>query len=109
MDDRLRRARKHEAEVAADFGGQVTPMSGAGWISKQDVRTPIELIECKDTAAGSYSVKRELVAELVRNGLLASLRPLLHVKLEPSQYQVTRLVIMTEEDYLALSRKAGER
>jgi hypothetical protein len=109
MDDRLRRARDHEAEVAEAFGGAVTPMSGAGWVSKQDVRTPHELIECKSTTSLSYSVRKAYWSELYRNGLLAGLRSLLNVKLEPRGMRETRLVVMDEEDYLELSRKAGER
>lgn len=102
-------ANKHEAGVAAAFGGQVTPMSGAGWVRKNDVYTGFELIECKYTAAMSYSLKRELLQDIERAALLTGKRGLLHIKMEPSRFQAVRYVVLTEEDYLALSHKAGER
>lgn len=104
-----RMSNKHEDEVAAEFGGQVTPMSGAGWVSKNDVRTERELIECKATTNLSYSVRYHLIEELERNALLAGKRMVLHVKLQPPGMRSKRLVVLTEDAYLELTNLAGER
>ena len=104
-----RMSNKHEDEVAEAFGGQVTPMSGAGWVSKNDVRTDAELIECKATGNLSYTVRYRLMDELYRAGLQCSKRAVLHVKLAPGGMRPKRLVVLAEDDYLALSQKAGER
>lgn len=100
-----RMANKHEAEVAEAFGGQVTPMSGAGWISKQDVRTDTELIECKATEAASYSVKFELLRALENNALLCGRRPILDIKFQPPGARPKRYVVVPEDDYLALRNR----
>lgn len=100
---------KHEAEVAVAFSGYRTPMSGAGWVRKNDVHTAFELVECKATGNLSYSIKYALMDELNHQALLLGKRPLLHVKLIPGSMRAKRLVVLTEEDYLELSHKAGER
>lgn len=100
-------ANKHEAEVAEAFGGQVTPMSGAGWVSKNDVRTDAELIECKTTASASYSVKLALLEELERNALLCGRNPVLNIKFEPPGKRPRRYVLVPEDDYLTLSFTAA--
>lgn len=104
-----RMSNKHEDEVAAAFEGDVTPMSGAGWIRKGDIHTPIELVECKATEAKSYSLTLKLVEEVERLGLLAGKRGVLNVKLQPLGVRPRRFVVIPEEDYLELSSKAGER
>jgi hypothetical protein len=84
-------------------------MSGAGWVRKHDVYTRHELIECKATRAASYSLKLELLEEVERAGLMAGGRGLLDIKYEPQGKRPRRFVVLPEEEYLHLSRSAGER
>lgn len=46
---RLKRSRKQEERTAAKYNGSRSPMSGAGWVHKNDVRTDQLLIENKRT------------------------------------------------------------
>ena len=107
--DKQRMANKHEAEVAGAFGGQVTPMSGAGWVSKNDVYTAFEQIECKATEAFSYSLRVGLLQELEKQALLSGKRMVLDIKFQPRGERPGRFVVLTEDDYLELSARAGER
>lgn len=104
--DRQRLASKHEAEVAQAFCGQATPMSGAGWVSKHDVHTDTELIECKATEAASYSLKLALLEELEKQGFLAGKRPVLSVKMAPVGRRARRFVVLPEDDYLTMRNMA---
>ena len=81
-------------------------MSGAGWVSKHDVYTDGELVECKTTEAISYSLKLELLETLEREALLSGKWPVLDIKFEPRGKRPRRYVILTEDDYLALRERA---
>lgn len=102
--DNQRRANKHEAEVAEAFGGQTTPMSGAGWVKKGDVHTEHELIECKTTEAASYSLKLELLRSLQREAYLAGKEPVLDIRFEPRGDYPSRWVVIPESYYLEIER-----
>ncbi len=106
--DKQRRSRIHENEVAGAFGGLVTPMSGAGWVRKQDVHTDSELIECKTTEAQSYTLNVHMLNELRREGFIAGKLSLLDIKFEPVSQRSSRWVVLHEEDYLELRDKAWE-
>src|SRR5260370_25098612 len=103
-----RMSNKHEAEVAVAFGGYRTPMSGAGWVRKNDVHTATELIECKATESLSYSIKLSLLEELETQSLLASKPPVLDIKFHPLGKRPRRYVVVPEGDYLSL-RDAYQR
>lgn len=103
-----RMANQHENEVADAFGGHVTPMSGAGWISKGDVRSRHEYVECKATEARSYSVSLKLLQDVQRQGLLCERIGVLNIKFMPFGTRPSRWVVLSEEDYLELRAKAGD-
>lgn len=101
--DNQRRANRHEREVASVFGGQVTAMSGAGWVRKHDVHTDMEVIECKTTQAASYSVKISLLDELYQQAIQALKIPVLDIQFEERGHIApSRWVVIPEIDYLDL-------
>lgn len=69
----MRASQSQEKRLARDFGGRVTPRSGAGWKVKGDVRTDDELLEAKWTGAKQVTIKAE-VLEKISNEALAELR-----------------------------------
>jgi hypothetical protein len=104
MDERIKRSREQEQRIAKRFEGSVTPRSGAGWIKKGDVRTATELFEAKTTAAKSFSLKKEDLMTAIRHALLAGKRMCFAVEIDGYDF-----VVLDEDDYIALTRKAGER
>lgn len=103
-----RMSNKHEAEVAYAFGGDLTPMSGAGWIKKGDIHTDEELIECKATEKRSYSVSFKMLKDLQHEAIVASRIPVLDIKFQPPGERPRRYVVIPEEDYLELRDRAWE-
>lgn len=61
-------AREHEEWIAKQYGGTVSPSSGASVVDPADVRTEEELFECKATGykspAKSISVKVDVVEKI---------------------------------------------
>lgn len=68
-----KKSKKQEALTAQEFGGKVTPASGALSGSKGDVKTPDFLIENKFTDADKYKLElktwKKIEEEAIREGL----------------------------------------
>ena len=56
------------------MGGRTTPRSGAGWATKNDVKTDDLSIEVKYTDKKSYSLKRADLEKAEKHALTDSLR-----------------------------------
>lgn len=67
---RIKRSRQQEGRIAKDMGGRVTPGSGNGWATKNDVKTDTLSVEIKYTDAKSYSLKHADLQKAERQALL---------------------------------------
>lgn len=70
--NRNRRSRRQEQAAATRFGGRTTPRSGAGWATKNDVKTDDLSIEMKYTDKKSYSLKYDDLVKAEKQALLDS-------------------------------------
>lgn len=70
MDRRIKASRDQEKRLAREMGGRVTPGSGNGWITKNDVKTEKWSLECKTTTKLSYSLKDSELRLAERQALL---------------------------------------
>ncbi len=52
-----KRSQRQERDIAERVGGRVTPGSGSGWVTKNDVKNSRFSIEAKTTDKKSYSLK----------------------------------------------------
>lgn len=100
-----RKSDAQEKRTAAVFGGRVNPLSGAGWKSKADVRTPTFLIENKtkmDPNAKSYSVKALDLRDLAKHAIMEGRIGMLQFDLAGHSYCILRqddlLELIGEED-----------
>lgn len=66
------RSRRQEQRTARSLGGRPTPGSGAGWVTKNDVKTADRSFEIKYTDKQSYSLKRADLDKAERHALLDS-------------------------------------
>jgi hypothetical protein len=67
-DIKLRRSVAQEKRTAERYKGSRSPQSGAGWVSKNDVRTDTLLIENKRTDnKSSITIKAKDLEDLDRN------------------------------------------
>jgi hypothetical protein len=92
---------KQERRLAASSGGTTTAGSGAFWTRKGDVRSAKFLIEGKQTDKASISVTKKIWGKIRREALLDGRLPVLAL-----QIQDTRLVVIDEEDFFALTEDA---
>lgn len=76
----------------------MTPQSGAGWVKKNDVRTPTESVECKTTKAASYSLKYADLQKAEKTALLDSRRMVFGIQFEGRG----SYVVLSMDDYLEL-------
>lgn len=99
------RSRRQERRLAKTLDGKPTAASGAFWSHKGDVRSEDFLVEAKTTEKASYSLKKEIWEKIRREALLDGRMPVLAI-----QIQDRNLVVLDEEDFLALTeRDLGER
>jgi hypothetical protein len=96
-----KRSKIQEKRGASQYGGQVTPGSGNGWIRKADVRTDNELIEFKTTTKASYSLTAADLRKLWEQALIDNKVPLFEI--EFANHGIT-CVIMDKNDYIARER-----
>lgn len=95
-----RKSDAQEKRTAATYGGSRTPMSGAGWKHKADVRTEDFMIENKTRMsidAKSYSVKALDMRDLTKAARLQGRIPLLQFDLGGHRY-----VVLNEDDFLQM-------
>lgn len=89
---------KQEKRTAETYRGSRQPMSGAGWLRKNDVRSERLLIENKTTGnAKSYSIKSADLAELTERAILDDRLPVLQFDLGGRRY-----VVLNEDDFLEM-------
>lgn len=65
------RSAAQERDVAQSLGGRVQGGSGSSWRAPRDVKTPDELIECKYTDGGRYSLSAIAWNEYKKDALQA--------------------------------------
>ena len=70
MPSRRTRSQKQETRLADTLGGRVTPGSGAGWSTKNDVKTESISVEVKYTDKKSYAIKKDDLLKAERQALL---------------------------------------
>jgi hypothetical protein len=88
----LKNSRKQERRGADRMGGRVTPGSGNGWVTKNDVKTDDLSVEYKHTDAKSYFLKHADLKKAERNALLDSGR------------EFAFIVGFSGEEYVVISR-----
>lgn len=93
--------RQQEKDTAARYAGRVTPGSGNGWVAKNDIRTETESIECKTTAAASYTLKYMDLWKAYKTALMDGRRMVFEIQFEKRG----RFVILAEDDYMELRDK----
>lgn len=87
----MARSIKQEKRVAKQYNGSRTPMSGATWHSKNDVRTDELLIENKRTDNKSQITLKALdLEELDRNAAREGRSAVLQFDLNDKEYVVLR-------------------
>lgn len=92
---------KQEKRLAGRVTGTRPAASGAFWTRKGDVRSADLLIEAKATEKASYSIKKAIWDKIRREALLDGRLPVLAL-----QIQDRNLVVLDEEDFLALRSNA---
>lgn len=73
---------RQEKQVAKRLGGRVHIASGALPMKKSDLSTSDFQIECKTTAAGSHSVKVDILAKVTLEASQRNRRPALSIRFE---------------------------
>jgi len=100
-DDRKRiqkTSKKQEQRSARLYRGSRNPMSGAGWVKKNDVRSEDLLIENKFTDnKKSYTIKSVDLVELTQRAVLEDRIPVLQFDLGGRHY-----IILNEDDFLSM-------
>jgi hypothetical protein len=101
---RRKRATKQEERLAKLVGGKAQAGSGAVWSAKGDVKQEDYLFENKYTEKESFRLSVELWQEIEKKAMIAESgrKPAMHIEIGKSK---TRLVVMSEEDFLELFRK----
>jgi len=78
-------ARAHESWIAREYRGRVSPSSGASAVDTGDVRTDIELMECKATghqkAAKSISIKLSTIEKIADEAYAEGLEPAIPLRI----------------------------
>jgi hypothetical protein len=81
--DVKKKSKKQEDRTAKDFGGKVTPASGALDSAKGDVKTPFFLIENKYTDKDFYKLELKTWKKIEKEAIKDSLRyPVLQVDIQ---------------------------
>lgn len=109
MDRPQRLARNQENLTAKLHHGRVTPGSGSGHMTKNDVRNDQWSIEVKSTSALTYSLNRDVLAVAERHALSDGRKMALVVAFMPKRATTLakpkRYVVLTEDDYLELTQQ----
>lgn len=94
----LRRSRLQERRAAIDYGGDITPGSGNGWMRKADIHTDRLLVECKTTLKKSYSLNVDTFNKLKYQAIVENKDPIMEIEFAEHN---TTLVVMDKNDFLA--------
>lgn len=83
--------------MAGDLRGRVTPGSGSGWITKNDVLSEKWSVECKYTDKKSYSLRGDVLLTAERNALLDNRLMALVIDIQQRSW-----VVISYADFTAL-------
>lgn len=105
MDKAQRLARKAEEKTAELHGGRITPGSGSGRATKNDVRNEKWSFEVKSTSAKGYRLEHETLVTADHNAAMDGRTMALIVDFIRSpgsvpSYVPRRFVTVTEDDFL---------
>lgn len=87
--------RKKEKMDSRDFDGKQTKGSGNQWSAPGDIKNEDFLIECKQTAKKSYSLKKETWDKIAKEALFMYRLPMMSL-----QIQDLDLVVFSKEDFI---------
>lgn len=107
MDRPQRLARNAEHLTATNNRGRVTPQSGSGRTTKNDVRNDEWSFEVKSTSGKTYSVSREVLDTATQHALADGRRMALVIHFNPPRTmpgRAKRYVLMSEDDFLELTQ-----
>lgn len=99
MDKVHKEARRQEALTAFKYGGRVTPASGSGAFSKNDVTSDEWSFEVKTTEQKGYRLTLENFLKTEKYALEQGLRPAMIIAFVLPSGRVKRLVLMDEDDF----------
>lgn len=91
----MRAYAQQEKNTALRLQGRVTPQSGAGWVAKNDVRTPTESVECKTTSSDGYRLTWKALKKASDAALLDGRRMLFEIEFQGHG----KYVVLTSDDY----------
>lgn len=80
--------RKREKKIMRDLGAKPQPLSGAGWIRKEDGEDEHFLYQLKSTQADSRAIKLAELEELFRHALGAGKIPVFVLDFVPQDLQL---------------------
>lgn len=84
----MKASQRQEKRVAMRTSGKVQPGSGSGYMRKGDVRSFLQLIECKTTTKQSYSLKRAVLDKIEKEALLDGRDFVLALEIDGREYAV---------------------
>jgi hypothetical protein len=91
LDAKLKKAAAQEKRTAGQYNGARTPQSGAGWVSKNDVRTHELLIENKRTDnVSSITIHAKDLEGLDRHACQEGRQGILQFDLNGREYVILR-------------------
>lgn len=100
-----KRSKDQEKRAARRYGGSRTAASGA-LDEKGDVRVHgVMRIECKYTAAKSFTLKREELEKIEKEAIAAGEMPVFEIEFQ-NHHPKRRFVVLREEDFDELNRKS---
>lgn len=106
-----RRSRRQETTGAKSIGGRTVAGSGAGWVTKNDVKTDDLSLEYKYTDKKSYSLKFTDLLKAEHNALLDSAREFAFVvgfgKMVGQTLRIEREYVTVSREYFEDLRSRG--
>lgn len=96
----MRAWQKKEKRDSQDFGGNRTRGSGNQWAAPGDIKNAQFLIECKQTAKKSYSLKSETWDKIAEEALFMYKYPMMSIQIKDLD-----LVVLSKKDFLHLTQQ----
>jgi len=84
-------SQRGERRTAHALGGKLQAGSGSQWHSKGDVRTPLHIVERKDTMAASYKLNLADLQKLVRHAQKDGRMPVMVVSIQGAEWALLPL------------------
>lgn len=95
-------SRKHEDRLAKRTGGTRNAGSGSFWSRKNDVRSEDLLIEHKWTGKKTFTLKSEVIRQLIEEAIISHRMPVFGIHLDGHNY-----VLIEEDDFFLLKEGNG--